>query len=122
MAQQETFDAVVLALLKQNKPSVNQTGYTCMYRGKDGLKCAVGHLIPDELYHEGLEGKSANMRPVDNILRDLGHDIELCTCLQAIHDGLGPKYWALQFRSLAKDKGLSVKVIDEFEATKEATE
>lgn len=27
----------------------------CVYRGPNGLKCAIGHIIPDELYDNTLE-------------------------------------------------------------------
>lgn len=32
-------------------------GY-CLYRGPEGTKCAIGHLIPDELYTRDIEGKN----------------------------------------------------------------
>jgi len=32
----------------------------CLYRGPNGRKCAVGHLIPDEAYSETLEGRRAD--------------------------------------------------------------
>ena len=30
----------------------------CLYRGPDGLKCAAGLLIPDDVYYPGWEGQS----------------------------------------------------------------
>lgn len=47
-------------VLEQNERSVNVQG-NCMYRGPNGLKCAIGHLIPDELYSPEMEGMSARM-------------------------------------------------------------
>lgn len=44
---------------QQGERSVNNGG-ACMYRGERGLKCAVGHLIDDEHYHQGLENKSVS--------------------------------------------------------------
>lgn len=32
----------------------------CLYRGPNGLKCAIGHVIPDENYSDNLEMKSIN--------------------------------------------------------------
>ena len=32
----------------------------CLYRGPNGTKCAVGALIPDELYKEEIEGWNIN--------------------------------------------------------------
>lgn len=45
---QQLFDRVVTAVLKQGRPSVTDGG--CAYRGDDGAKCAVGHLITDAVY------------------------------------------------------------------------
>ena len=55
MNQQEAFDKAAAHLLAQGKKSF-QPGddYLCAYRGVDGLKCAIGALIPDDQY-TGLE-------------------------------------------------------------------
>ncbi len=45
-------------LLHQRYRSVDKTNSYCMYRGPNGLKCAVGYWIPDEDYKESLEKKS----------------------------------------------------------------
>jgi len=40
------------------KPSVTisiEGGTKCKYRGEDNRKCAVGHLIPDDVYEPALE-------------------------------------------------------------------
>lgn len=37
------------------KRSLGETG--CSYRGDDGLKCAIGHVIADEDYSPGMEQK-----------------------------------------------------------------
>ncbi len=58
MTKQEIFDKVKAHLLAQGKRAVNGDG-NCMYRGMDGTKCAVGCLIPDELYTPLLENHSA---------------------------------------------------------------
>jgi hypothetical protein len=44
---QTVFDTATAAIIKQGKRCVNNSG-TCQYRGPDGLKCAIGHLITDE--------------------------------------------------------------------------
>jgi hypothetical protein len=41
-----------------------------MYRTANGLKCAVGALIPDEAYTPSLEGKSPNSWQVQKALDD----------------------------------------------------
>jgi hypothetical protein len=53
MTLQETFDKVCVHLLTQLQKSVfldSNGSMACAYRGPNGLKCAVGCLIPDELY------------------------------------------------------------------------
>lgn len=43
------------AVIAQGEPSIDATG-ACVYRGPGGLKCAVGHVIPDEVYDPKMEG------------------------------------------------------------------
>jgi hypothetical protein len=49
---QEEFDAVVEHLFKQGRPSIRMIDNNkfCSYRGENGLSCAVGCRIPDEMY------------------------------------------------------------------------
>ena len=45
---QQAFDAALLGIRAQNyKRSLNGVG--CEYRGSKGLKCGIGHALPDEL-------------------------------------------------------------------------
>jgi hypothetical protein len=56
MTDQEIFDKVALHLLsyaKQGFKSVDDRG--CLYRNGEGLSCAVGCLIPDDLYDPVIE-------------------------------------------------------------------
>ena len=54
MTPQEAFETVANHLLAQGRPSKNEKGM-CVYRGPNGLKCAVGALIPDESYNPRME-------------------------------------------------------------------
>lgn len=55
MNRQEAFDIAAKHLLAQGKKSrMKDDDYLCAYRGSDGLKCAIGALIPDDQY-TGLE-------------------------------------------------------------------
>jgi len=59
MEAQEIFDKVATHLLKQGRRSTQpESGEMCAYRGADGTKCAVGVLIPDELYNDMMEGRT----------------------------------------------------------------
>lgn len=86
MTNQETFDIVARHLVKQGCRSY-EYGFGCVYRSSDGKKCAVGALIPDELYSKEMEGKTAVHEIVAPVLTKLGHDPDFCNALQMVHDG-----------------------------------
>ena len=55
MDNQEFFDKATSGFLKQGVLSVDKTG-ECVYRCDDGRRCAVGFVVPDELYRFEFEG------------------------------------------------------------------
>lgn len=62
MHKQEIFDTVVNHLINQKQKSVKEGNKTnCLYRGPNGLKCAVGCLIPDDVYEEYMEENFTNL-------------------------------------------------------------
>lgn len=54
MTHQEIFDFVWTKLCEQGAKSYENG--KCRYRTSTRLKCAVGHLIPDDLYDPAMEG------------------------------------------------------------------
>lgn len=107
MTNQETFDIVARALIKQGRPAFDnlRTGGACRYRFalEDGtiLKCAAGHLIPDEKYDPRMEGVGvyleedyeccdeegkSKVRLLNKIIGEEGHDLSLVRELQTAHD------------------------------------
>lgn len=86
MTPQEIFDKVVVHLAIQGKQATEDN--VCTYKSKDGLKCAVGCLIPDELYNDTMIGA------VDTLFNDHpavkeylgGCNMELLYELQIAHD------------------------------------
>jgi hypothetical protein len=62
---QEVFDIVVNHLFTQGRPAYD-VAQGCMYRAPDGLRCAVGVLIPDDLYDPEFETNSS-----DKVIHDL---------------------------------------------------
>lgn len=70
MNAQEIFDTVFTKLYEQGKQSVDpELPHTCMYRGPDGMKCAAGFLIPDELYRPEMENISIGGHgPIDGCM------------------------------------------------------
>lgn len=58
MTLQEAFNHICRSLLVAPHPSAHSRplGTTsCLYRGSNDTKCALGHLIPDNLYDRNME-------------------------------------------------------------------
>ncbi|HAW53696.1 MAG TPA: hypothetical protein DCX29_01705 [Hyphomonas sp.] len=53
----DKFLNAILAVVKQGRQSLSADG-ACMYRGPDGCKCAIGHMIPDDDYDLRFEGNT----------------------------------------------------------------
>lgn len=56
---QPVFDRILAHLRKQGHAAT--TLGSCVYRATNGDKCAVGCLIPEHLYHPGMEGKGSHL-------------------------------------------------------------
>ena len=83
---QEVFSIIVSHLFKQNRRAQNADG--CAYREGE-LRCAVGVLIPDDLYSPNLEGNDARSLVevfFNTGLADWVEHEELLGVLQRIHD------------------------------------
>lgn len=99
MTNQEIFDTVLNHMRKQKVPAIG-CGDICVYKTENGLKCAVGCLIPDELYDpkmdESSETHNNNTEVSDNklvqkVLKkhlniDFEDSMDLLVSLQIIHD------------------------------------
>jgi hypothetical protein len=86
---QELFDYVTSFLLKQGEQS-RGLGGECAYRGRDGLMCAVGCVIPDEFYSPSMEGEG-----IDTVFAEYWH-----------RQGKQRPFW----KALAKHEGLLVEL------------
>jgi len=119
MKTRDLLEKAITHVIQQGVPSVSQYG-KCFYRGKDGLKCAVGALISDENYNIDLEhnpasaeivveaiNKSCNVRLTGKVADYLDHvqeshdDSKLSknfvsdfknTIKGKVYDGFLPKY------------------------------
>lgn len=117
--QQETFNTVVLGIVKQGGPSRKpleepMTGSCCRYRDDEGRKCAIGQIIPDELYDPAIEGAvlwesgqsndDERGNKLAKIIAMTGHDTRLLSRLQVFHDssGDGPEFMS-SFLKLCRD-------------------
>ena len=111
---QKTFDTVATHLLKQGKRAMRVSG-TCLYRTPDGLKCAVGCLIPEEMYSPDMEENV-----VTSLLEKFPklHDVPLINGfskllreLQGLHDGWDVRDWPQGLREIAARFGLNTAAI-----------
>lgn len=73
----------------------------CVYRNPDGLRCAAGVLIPDDLYNPGIEGDAAEHLEVWDEMGYSEDEIELIVELQYIHDQTPVDQWTKAFSRLA---------------------
>jgi hypothetical protein len=92
--KQKIFDYVAKKLYDQGCTSLSVNG-RCAYRGFNETKCAVGHLIPSNLYNRIMEGplyllkqatKSKRLKLFLDSNYDFLHD------LQKVHDFIKPSY------------------------------
>lgn len=86
----------------------------CLYRREDGLKCAIGALIPDEEYRSSFEGNAVRM-----IYKDVpalqSVDLPFLQDLQFLHDDHDPPYWPRELKRFAAKYEVDAKVLEEFE-------
>jgi hypothetical protein len=112
MTNQEAFTTVARHLLTQKERALkpnphNPSNPFCAYRAEDGKKCAVGCLIPDDLYLKEMEDL-----PVRRLITDFpniaslfeGVDLDLLRKLQMLHDSpIDVPYWEIRLRHFAVD-------------------
>lgn len=75
MNLQEAFNKMYLGLAGQKFEKSVSDRNRCQYRGVEGRKCAIGHLISDENYNTGLELKSVFSWDVNHALTASGVDM-----------------------------------------------
>ena len=128
MDSQEIFDRVVEHLWNQKVPALNENN-TCVYRGPNGTMCAVGCLIPNELYDPEMDeggGKAVDVlfeefHEVTDKIGFTKENLDLLETLQYHHDTWDDKdinrleftkeFWE-GLRNLALDHNLSTAKLD----------
>jgi hypothetical protein len=114
MNNQEIFDKVATHLFAQGERA--HVSGSCRYRTEDGLKCAVGCLIPDEMYSDLMEDTSIHSFPdqFPDVYEYLGGEqtIILLSDLQSIHDW--PQNWSSEdkLRENLRDFGEYIEDLD----------
>lgn len=85
----------------------------CLYRTKDGKKCAIGRFIPDEKYFSGMEGMClSNYNLYENIDKEIrnlnNHDGSFLKAIQTLHDI--ENFWSAKgLTKEGKEKVISIK-------------
>lgn len=106
---QQVFNFVRNHLLTQNEKSLSVDDHMCMYKSDDNknLSCAIGCLIPKELYSSNMERKGLSSDVVIKILQkslpNWKIDFQLLESLQSIHDSIDIKDWDYALGHLKKD-------------------
>jgi hypothetical protein len=116
--RQAVFDFVARHLLRQGRQCMG--AFSCALRS-GGLSCAVGCLIPDSRYRQGLEEDSSVLdchgEPNEDLLAAVGvllSDIKswsLLDRLQIVHDDEF-ELWNVELGRVAGDFGLSKAVLE----------
>lgn len=101
---QQMFDKVVTHLRKQGERAMN--GAVCAYRGVGNTQCAVGCLIPDEIYDPKMEGRGVyglcdDFPAVRALLPTVAHQT-LALDLQSVHDSFAAQSWESALKRIAK--------------------
>ena len=118
---QEMFDAALNGIEEQGEFAYEYG--RCKYRTKGGNKCAFGHILPDELYHEKFDEEgfgSWSVKMIIDSIPEFKHlNVTLAMYLQGCHDSNAIRYsnglvtlekafedWRDQMKVIAKDFGL----------------
>jgi hypothetical protein len=96
LTHQQMFNTVLNNLTKQGVASTvpnedKEEGPNCVYRGDSDRRCAAGHLILDNHYHENLEGdtvRSIQVRAalIKSGMPDTSEALHLVHEMQQAHD------------------------------------
>jgi len=111
---QEAFDIAATHLMTQYRKATRIIS-ECVYHAPDGAKCAVGCLIPDEIYNIELEGKDIDdmfgydygLVVIEHIFGSKDTDAKgselyrLLGALQYLHDQSEPREWRDKLLKLA---------------------
>ena len=112
MTPQEMFNKAYLGILDQGKQS--RDGNFCKYRGPNGLKCAVGHLIDDDIalawdkrtFSSIMEIRETKRFPIPEHIRE---NRVFLRQMQVAHDNThSMKDFKVEMRKVASQYGLEI--------------
>lgn len=120
---QEAFDKAAHHLLTQMERAAN-SDHVCYYRTEDQTKaCAIGGLIPDNLYDPeidnnhtdasvGLEDLLANYSQIAGLF--IHCDEDFLADLQGLHDAYEPHEWNQRLYDLAQEWDLNDNILNDY--------
>jgi hypothetical protein len=104
-ANRQAFETMKQHMLTQMRASrINdEPDSMCAYRGRGGLKCAVGALIPDSEYKPEFEDGYHGLPSIIDKCRSLqGIEFQVLKAVQNVHDTDEPADWAEELNALEK--------------------
>lgn len=118
--RQDVFDVIAWRLLFQNARARAADGIKNLYRSPDGKRCAIGWIMPDDVYAPEFESKG--IREIAAYLAETdegkefaafvaAHVSMLCD-LQGLHDAYRPDEWPNRLHLIAQKYDLSETVIE----------
>jgi hypothetical protein len=117
---QAAFNDCVRHLRKQKKKSfgpwpknIFDRSKGCLYRAPDGSKCAVGGIMPDEIYNPDMETEGLYSNQLEPFMEYAGEKYGIdqpwfFQDLQHIHDDKEVSDWENQFEIFAREHNLTV--------------
>ena len=110
----DLIDIVETKLLKQGTKSIRGTENiyigSCALRGTDGMKCAIGWLVPDDVYTpdlDAVEDPVLELIATGNYEKCFGEQFyektEILQELQYVHDHIDPPQWAKEFKRIRRE-------------------
>lgn len=116
MNNQQAFDIAAKHLLTQKRKSFTE-GSECAYRGDNGLMCAIGVLIPDDVYDPDMEDTS-----ITSLFEEFPYfsdnwslvRVDLLQRLQQIHDNWEENQWLEQLQRTSSKYNLNSDVLKPF--------
>lgn len=132
LTPQQVFDAALFGIRKQEYVKSYLGGRGCAYRGQHGLKCGIGHAIPDACYNplfDNINSSTSIGALLDNswkqfdVLRRLFGGVPVCVLkdIQAAHDSMLATYpseddkerWEQRMKDIAVAYGLTYTPVAE---------
>ena len=106
----DIIDLVETKLLEQGVRSIKVWPGSCALRGADGMKCAIGWLVPDDVYTrrlETVEDPVLELIVIGKYEKCFGEQFyektEILQELQYVHDHVDPSRWDEEFKRIRKE-------------------